>query len=132
MKSLWKQTRGEKIGTIDGLNLFFGALLGANLGTLQGVPLHDYVKLIVILAGTVAVLRTLSTSERRGYSLLVLALYVALLAFLFSVPDLQPEGLSKTDLQRLQVTLATWIGAVLIAELSPTHDDKPPPPADQD
>jgi hypothetical protein len=38
VKDLFRSTSGGKAGAIDGLNLFFGALLGANLGSIQGIP----------------------------------------------------------------------------------------------
>jgi hypothetical protein len=76
MTSIWRYTRRDKIGGIDGLNLFFGALLGANLGTLEGLALRDYVNFIVILAGTVMTIRMLSISERRWMMLGTLALLV--------------------------------------------------------
>ena len=64
---------GEKVGSVDGLNLFFGALLGANLGTMQSLPLLQYGKLVILLAGTVIVLRMISTSERRAKVLALVA-----------------------------------------------------------
>ena len=128
-KSLWKQTRAEKIGSIDGFNLFFGALLGANLGTLGQMPLSDYVKLIALLAGTVAILRMVSTSDRRGYALVMLAIYVVLIASVLTNRDLRPEGMSLADLQRLGVTLAIWIVAVLAMEFTPIHAEDPDPAA---
>ena len=128
-KSLWKQTRAEKIGSIDGFNLFFGALLGANLGTLGEVPLGDYIKLIGLLAGTVAILRMVSTSDRRGYALVMLATYVVLIVLILVDQDLRPEGMSLADLQRLGVTLAVWIIAVLALEFAPTHADDSEVPA---
>ncbi|QAY78014.1 hypothetical protein [Sphingosinicella sp. BN140058] len=134
MKSIWKQTKAEKLGFIDGFNLFFGALLGANLGTLGTVPLRDYVLLIILLAGTVAVLRMISTSERRLYALASLALYVGLLAMVFGSERMAPNGLSEGDLHRLVATLAIWIVAVLAIEFAPTHAEDPVssiPPADQ-
>lgn len=134
MKSIWKQTKAEKLGFIDGFNLFFGALLGANLGTLGTVPLRDYVMLIILLAGTVAVLRMISTSERRLYALASLALYAGLLAMVFGSERMVPKGLSEGDLNRLVATLAIWIIAVLAIEFAPTHADdavSPVPPSDQ-
>ena len=118
-KSLLTFTRREKLGTIDGLNLFFGALLGANLGTLGTVPLYDYVLLMTLLAGTVVAIRLVSTSERRWYALLTLALYAAVLVAVLLVPTLQPEGLSTGDLHRLIATLAVWLGFAMLVEFYP-------------
>ena len=124
MKDLFRSTSGGKAGAIDGLNLFFGALLGANLGTVQGMGLYDYVKLIVLLAATVMVLRMFSTSERRRYMLIVLVIYVLLIAGTLLLPSFQPRGMAQSDLHRLVATLGVWVAFILGAELSPVHDAK--------
>ena len=120
--SIWTFTRREKAGTIDGIGLFFGALLGANLGTIGALPLYEYVKLILLLAGMVVAIRLVSTSERRWYALLTLAIYVALVAGVLFVPGLQPEGLSQADLNRLMATLAVWLGVTLFVEFYPARE----------
>jgi hypothetical protein len=125
MKSIFRNTAGGKAGAIDGLNLFFGALLGANLGTTQGMRLYDYGMLIVLLAGTVMVLRMLSTYERKVYMFVTLAIYVAIIAAILLVPAFQPKGMAIADLHRLVVTLAIWLLFVLGAELSPVQEANP-------
>jgi hypothetical protein len=127
MKNLFVSTEGGKAGAVDGLNLFFGALLGANLGTLEGLSLPEYVKLIVLLAGTVMALRMVSTSERRVYMFVVLGLYALLLVGVALVPELQPKGMRLEDLQRLLATLAVWVAFVLGSELTPVKRAEPPP-----
>jgi hypothetical protein len=122
---LFQSTPGGKAGAIDGLNLFFGALLGANLGTIDALPLWEYFKLVVLLAGTVMTLRMLSTSERRGYMLFTTGLYVLLLGAVLYVPRLQPKGMSPESLQRLVVTLAVWIAFVVASELTPVREHRP-------
>ena len=121
MKSWFRNTAGGKVGTIDGLNLFFGALLGANLGTMDAMPLADYLKTIVLLAGTVVVLRMLSTSEQRVKMLVVLGVYVAVIASMVLVPSLQPTGMAPGDFQRLVATLAVWLVLVLATEFLPSE-----------
>lgn len=118
----FRTTAGGKAGAIDGLNLFFGALLGANLGTVSGMHLFDYTKLIFLLSGTVMVIRMLSTSERRGYMLLNVALYTVLIGAFLLFPPLQPKGMAIEDLHRLAVTLGIWVAFVLISELLPVSD----------
>jgi hypothetical protein len=125
MVSIFRQTHSDRAGGIDGLNLFFGALLGANLGTLEGLGLEDYVKLIVLLAGTVMTLRMVSVSERRRMVLATLAFYAVLLWAVFTVPDLQPEGLALNDLHKLVATIAIWVGAVLLIEYWPGNEPAP-------
>lgn len=117
LRKLLRTTPGGKVGSIDGLNLFFGALLGANLGTMQALEIRQYVTLVVLLAGTVMVLRMLSTSERRSYVLGLVALYVVIFAAILLF--LPPKGMSAGDLHRLVATLAIWVLCILGAELSP-------------
>jgi hypothetical protein len=128
MKSLFVSTPGGKAGALDGLNLFFGALLGANLGTLDPLALEEYVKLVILLAGTVVTLRMVSTSERRLYVLVVLAIYAALLVALVTIPGMRPEGMAAGDLHRLVATLAVWVLFVLMSEFSPVREAPAPPP----
>ena len=119
MRDFFRNTAGGKAGSIDGLNLFFGALLGANLGTTQGMAPFDYFKLIVLLAGTVMVIRMLSTSERRVYMFVNVVLYTVLVGGFLLVPMFQPKGVAVADLQRLALTLGVWVTFVLLAELMP-------------
>ena len=101
-------------------------MLGANLGTLGALPLYEYVKLILLLAGMVVAIRMVSASERRWYALLTLAIYVALVAAMLFLPGLPPEGLSEADLNRLVATLALWLGATLLVEFYPARDPVEP------
>lgn len=119
MRNLFRNTAGGKAGTIDGLNLFFGALLGANLGTMQGLGLYDYIKIIVLLAGTVIVIRLVSTSERKFYVAANVVLYIVLIAGLLLYPAFQPKGVAPADLHRLAATLGIWFSLVLLSELLP-------------
>lgn len=119
-----RQTNNERTGTVDGLNLFFGALLGANLGTLDGLDMDDYLKFIVLLAGTVMALRMISTSERRAYAIATVGLYATLIMAVLFLPSLQPQGLNEKDLLRLLATLGIWLGSVLLIELWPVKASK--------
>ncbi len=122
LRKMFRNTPGGKAGAVDGLNLFFGALLGANLGTMQALSLGEYIKLIILLAGTVMVLRMISTSERRGFMLAVLGIYVALIGGMLVLPALQPKGMPPADLHRLVATLGIWVLFVLGTELSPVRE----------
>lgn len=122
----FRNTPGGKAGAIDGLNLFFGALLGANLGTMQGVSPFDYFKIIMLLAGTVMVLRMLSTSERRVYMLINVVLYVVLVGGFLLVPQFQPHGVAVADLHRLAITLGVWLVLVLLSEFMPIREPASP------
>jgi hypothetical protein len=130
MRDFFRNTAGGKAGSIDGLNLFFGALLGANLGTIQGMALFDYFKVIVLLAGTVMVIRMVSTSERRVYMLVNVVLYVVLIGGFLLVPMFQPKGVATVDLQRIAITLGVWVTLVLASELMPMREAANPESTD--
>ena len=123
MKDLFRSTSGGKVGAVDGLNLFFGALLGANLGSLQGMPLLYYVELIFLLAAVVMTVRMLSTSPRRGYMLACIGLYVVIGAAFLLWKPFQPKGVAPNDLQRIATTLGIWVLLILATELSPVRDE---------
>ena len=122
MRDMFRSTSGGKAGAIDGLNLFFGALLGANLGSIQGMTLPYYVELIFLLAAVVMTVRMLSTSPRRTYMLVSIALYVVIGAAFLLWKPFQPKGVAPADLQRIATTLAIWLALVLFTELSPVRD----------
>ncbi len=130
MRSLFRNTPRGKAGAIDGLNLFFGALLGANLGTLDRLRLVEYVQLAILLAGTVMAVRMVSTSERRGVVLGVLGVYAMLLVCLVAIPGAKPDNMAVGDLHRLVATLAVWVLFILGIELSPIRNDPAPAPVD--
>lgn len=121
LRPLSSQTPGEKQGLVDGTNLFFGALIGANLGTIDTLPLSEYAFLIVVLAGTVVTLRQFSMSERRRYAYGLLAFYAVFVAWILFVDTEVLETLPDDVRDRLAVTLAIWAGAVVTAELMPTR-----------
>jgi hypothetical protein len=125
MKNFFRNTASGKAGSIDGLNLFFGALLGANLGTLQGMALPAYVQLILLLAGTVVVLRLLSSSDNRPLVFATLGFYVLIIGSILLLPQLHPKGMALADLQRLVATLAVWVVCILGVELSPVRTIEP-------
>ena len=118
-KSLWVQTPREKRGMLDGINLFFGALLGANLGTLNGLSSWDYAHIIVLLAGTVITLRIYSTTDRRSYAYILLAVYVLFVGNRLFLRHEDMEGLTTADRDRLAITLGIWLISVVLAELTP-------------
>jgi hypothetical protein len=116
-------TRDGKIGAIDGINLFFGALLDASLGVLDRLRLVDYVQFVVLLAGTVMALRMVSTTGRRRSMVVLLLVYGVLLTALVMVPALKPVGLSDDALHRIVATLAIWVALAIGIELSPVRED---------
>jgi len=121
LKKVMFQTEREKGGTLDGINLFFGALLGANLGSLDGVSLTGYALIVLVLAGMVMALRTFAESERRFYASFTLAAYMFGVSFLL-YRGTALDGFAVEDRWRLAITIAIWVSAVVMAVLFPTFD----------
>ncbi len=132
MRKLFVAEKGRKEGAMDGLNLFFGALLGANLGTITGLKLVTYVQLIVLLVSTVMALRIFAMSEKRLFGGVMLGLYAAALVALASLPGLQPRGLDTADLNRLVATLIVWIVMVVMLEIISRQKAEQAAPAVED
>jgi glucose dehydrogenase len=123
---MWKkaieQTRREQRSALDGVNLFFGALLGANLGSLNNLGLGEYAALVMLLAGAVITLRVFTTSERRGYAFMLLGLYIVVVSQFLLWPPRGLDGLSLADRQRIAVTMAIWLGTTLMTYYAPIRD----------
>jgi hypothetical protein len=120
-KNLFVYTRAEKQGMIDGVSLFFGALLGTNLASLNGLSMGAFAMAILLLAGAVMSLRIFSTTERRWHGYLLLGLYttIVLQALFFSSMSM---SIALADRQRLAIILGVWMVAVISAELTPTKE----------
>lgn len=99
------------------MTLFFGALIGTNMGAFDGVPLKTYVAIILLLAGTVMVMQLIGQARSRRYLAGLLAGYGLLIGYawwsgLFAAVD-------PPALERLAATLAVWFGIIILIELTP-------------
>ena len=121
---MWKlltYTSAEKRGMVDGIGLFFGALLGTNLGSVGNLGRVEYAMLIVLLAGTVMALRIFSTTDRRRHGYLLLSLY-SIIVYQFLFLSKVGKGIALADRERLAITLGVWLAAVVLAELTPIKE----------
>lgn len=118
-RNLFKQTRAEKQGYVNGLGLFFGALIGANMGVLTDLAPSEYLKVIMMLAGGVLWLQMLGASRSRLHTLRMLAA-VALPVFVLLVfPDARPQGLTERQGHNMVATLGVWLVCIALIELTP-------------
>lgn len=128
MKGLFRQTEREKRGTLAAMNLFFGALLGANLGTIGAASASDYVLLVTLIGGAVSSIYVALASERRRFALTMLAFYAALIGFALVTPGRALKSVPEADFQRIVLTLGIWVVFAAVAELSPTISSADPAP----
>jgi hypothetical protein len=125
---LMKTPENERRATLAGVNLFFGVLLGANLGSINSVPLFDYVKLTILLSGSVMALYTIAVSKRPRTIWTLIILYGGLLAITILVPDMRPVGM-EAEMERIIATLVIWLAFLTLVRLSPSADaDQDTPP----
>jgi heme O synthase-like polyprenyltransferase len=122
-----EQTRAEKRAAISGINLFFGALIGANLGSLERLALRDYLLLIIIVSLIVLYIQVAPVARKRWSYLMTLIGTVAGLAVLL----LTPVGLDVFENRprpspHLFVTIALWLLSVAMVELRPIAATTPP------
>ena len=121
------QTRMEKRASISGLNLFFGALIGANLGSLEHLALQDYTLLISIICVIVLYIQLAPVARHRWTYLVFLLMTVALLYAILLTPfGLQLFKDRPRPAPHLFVTICLWLFSVGYIELRPLAKSDPP------
>ena len=116
---MFRQTREQKQSYVNGLGLFFGALLGANMGVLTDLAPSEYLKVILLLAGVVLWIQVLSTSRSRLHTLRMLAALVLPAVILIAFPQSRPQGLTDRQASNMAATLAVWLVCVFLIEVTP-------------
>jgi hypothetical protein len=118
---LEEQTRAEKRAAVTGSNLFFGALIGANLGSLQVLPIGDYLLIIITISLIVLYIHLAPVARKRWSVIAHLALTVAGLWVLL----ISPVGASLFQANRpaphLFATICFWLVSVAWLELRPVR-----------
>jgi hypothetical protein len=120
-----RMTNGEYRANIEGMNIFFGAVLGIVLGGTDAIPAFDFAFLLLTAAATVISILYISSSENR-YT------YIALTAFIIAfLPRIIESIIAPARApDHLQPTLAVWALMVTIVELLPRErPDAAQPPA---
>ena len=123
MKALFSYPEKELRATTDGVNLFFSALLGANVGVMNDMPLNDYFKMILLLTGAVTAVFTMAVSERRSVFWSTGLAFAIILLGLGVAPPVTSEE-SRQEFHRLVVTMGVWLGMLLLLRFTPTTNEK--------
>ena len=121
------QTRAEKRAAANGLNLFFGALIGANLGTLEHLTLSDYTLVVSMVGVVVLYIQLAPVARHRWLYVGILGSYVVLLYFLLLGPaGFHPFQDRPRPQPHLFVTICLWLVCVAYIELRPLAKTEPP------
>ena len=131
-RKLFSQTREERAAYRNGLTLFFGALLGANLALLEGLDLKSYSTLAALLAGVVMAFQLIGRSRSRLYTFVNIAIYAGLLAYAISYKDTLVTGLAAGHMDQLLATLAIWLAGLALVEMVPVIELAEPAPHKED
>ncbi|WP_299191630.1 hypothetical protein [uncultured Erythrobacter sp.] len=112
-------TQREYRANIEGINIVFGAVLGFVLVGAEGLPVFDFVLMLVMSASIVVLILYLGSSEYKlFYAVLTAATIIAL-------PFIAEDLFSLTRVPKLQPTLAIWALMVAGVELIPRTQSEP-------
>jgi hypothetical protein len=101
-------TADEYRANLNGMNTFFGAVLGFVLSDVATANLREFAQLLLVTAAIVVSILYVSASPKRW-------MYAALsLAFIWAFPRLLADHGASAG--RLQVTLAVWTGMTIFVE----------------
>jgi len=119
---LGEQTSAERKAALNGVSLFFGALIGANMGASDRMPLTDYT--LIISAVSLIVLYIQLAPVARNRWLNAINLLAALIGlYLLLIHDM---GNAVFDGERpsahIFVTICLWVLSILSIELRPVSD----------
>lgn len=118
------QTTREKRAARSAISLFFGALIGANLGSLEALPLPDYALMIGLVSLIVLYMHTVPVARRRWETAFWLVSALGLLYVLLVSPigaRFFPSGAQPRP--HLFVTICLWFAVAIVVELRPVRDD---------
>ena len=116
------QTIAEKRAALNGVSLFFGALIGANLGMTTGMPLRDYALIVAVVCTLILYLYIAPVARRRLSAVATLLALLSGLYFLL-IHDL---GAAAFDGARpsphIFITICFWVASTLVVELRPIEE----------
>jgi hypothetical protein len=110
-----RMSDGEYNANLNGLGIFFGAVLGFVMASTENLSTKDYLLVLFTTASMVITILYISSSRYRiAYSVLAFA-FIAALPFILGTMT-SPGALLPP---KLQPTLAVWLAMALIVEFNP-------------
>lgn len=123
---LEEQTRAEKRAQLNGISLFFGALIGANLGALEKLPLNEYMLVVTVVCMIAIYIQVAPVARKRWPTIATLSGTVAGLYLLLVSPVAErvfDHGIRPSP--HLFFTITLWLVSVVLVELRPLADEHP-------
>jgi hypothetical protein len=124
MLGIEAQSLAERRASENAASLFFGALIGANLGTVEDMPIGDYILVIATAAAIVMYLQLVTvTRHRLFYALNLLAFIVVLWVLLLSpFSDRLFSGTVRPG-PHLFWTIVFWLATILTIHMRPLRPE---------
>ena len=117
-KATARMTEREYRANIEGINIVFGAVLGFVLVGAEGLPVRDFIALLLLSVAIVVMILYLGSSHYKLF-------YAAIAgASIFALPYISEDLFSLTRVPKLQPTLAIWALMVLGVELLPRENSE--------
>lgn len=116
----WTVTDREYRANIEGINIVFGAVLGFVLVGAEGLPVFDFIALLMLSAGVVVMILYLGSSDYKLYYAVMTGVAIA------ALPFVSEDLFSLAKVPKLQPTLAIWALMVLAVELMPREKTDTP------
>ena len=119
-----RTSESEYRENIDGLNLFFGAVLGVVMATTDRLGARDFAVTLFVAATAVVTVLYVSSSRQRWMYAVLAAAFIWKLPVVLAELVTDPAGLPS----HLQPTLAVWLAMVILLEFMPRERLGPPGP----
>jgi hypothetical protein len=111
----FRMTQREYRANLDGLNIFFGAVLGFVLAGAETLSPFAFTLLLIMTASIVITILYISSSDHRlTYTMFA----IAVIATLPLLPNALMPGVAFLP-RNLQPTLAVWLGMTIFVEFAP-------------
>ncbi|MEN5263830.1 hypothetical protein [Stenotrophomonas sp. TWI587] len=121
MVGLGRMTDREYRANMNGLNMFFGAVLGLALTGAEQLNDLRFAVVLTMVAGAVISILYISSSRHRAayaaYAVLVSATFPELVGVLFHDPDIVPD--------KIRPTLLVWAGMTILVEFWQREKEAP-------
>lgn len=124
LRRVFRMTEREYRANIEGLNIFFGAVLGFVLAGSENLAMLPFAGLLLIVAGTVISILYISSSDKRVTYALLTVMLVAVLPRVMG--NLLGHGTPMPP--KVQPTLAVWAAMTILIEFLPRDRGEPPRP----
>jgi len=114
----------EYQASLNGLNIFFGAILGVSVGGIETLAPVPFMMLLFMVAAVVIAILYISASPHRIAYAVILMTALGLVLLLRAPTDLLFGSIPLPD--KLLPTLIVWTAAVIVVEFSPRESTSRP------